>query len=84
MLQDPALDRFVTQQLQSGKYQNYDELVEEAVRLLQEREAEYDRIAEKLRPAMEEFRSGHPGVEFDVEDIVKRGMERLAAKRTQQ
>lgn len=78
-LQDPFLDRFVTHQLQSGKYQNYDELVEEALCLLQEREAVLDRIAEKLRPTMEEFHNGHQGFEFDVEDIVTRGMERLAA-----
>jgi Arc/MetJ-type ribon-helix-helix transcriptional regulator len=70
--------------MSSGRYQSYDALVEDALRLLQEREAEYDRIAEKLRPAVEEFRSGHPGVEFDVDDIVKRGMERLAAKNARQ
>jgi putative addiction module CopG family antidote len=73
------LDQFVAQQLASGRYQSYDAMVQEGLRLLQEREAAYDRIAEQLRPAVEEFRSGHPGVEFDVEDIVKRGMERLAA-----
>ena len=78
------LDQFVEQQLASGKYHSRDELIETALRLLQEREAEYDRIAEKLRPAVEQFRSGHPGVEFDVDDIVKRGMERLAAKNARQ
>ena len=37
------LDQFVARQLASGRYQSYDELVEEALRLLQEREAEEDR-----------------------------------------
>jgi putative addiction module CopG family antidote len=74
------LDQFVEQQLASGKYQSYDELVEEALRLLQEREAEYDRIAEKLRPAAERCKRGEPGVPFDAEDIIRRGMQRLAAR----
>lgn len=74
------LDQFVAQQMASGKYQSYDEMVQEGLRLLQEREAEYDRIAEKLRPAAERFKRGEPGVPFDVEDIISRGMERLAAR----
>jgi putative addiction module CopG family antidote len=78
------LDQFVKRQLASGRYQSYDELVEDALRLLQEREAEYDRIAEKPQPAMEEFRSGHPGVIVDADDILKRGMERLSAQHGRQ
>ena len=37
------LDQFVARQLASGRYQSYDELVEEALRLLQECEAEEER-----------------------------------------
>jgi len=70
----------VEQQLASGRYQSYDELVEDALRLLQEREAEEDRIAEKLRPAAERFKRGESGVPFDAEDIIRRGMQRLAAR----
>ena len=80
MLEDPSLDQFVTQQLQSGKYQSYEEMVQAGLRLLQEREAELDRLADKLRPAVEEFLSGHPGVPFDAEEIIKRGKERLASE----
>ena len=80
MSEQLPLDQFVERQLASGKYQTYDELVEDALRLLQEREAEYDRIAEKLRPAAERFKRGEPGVSFDAEDIIRRGMERLAAR----
>jgi putative addiction module CopG family antidote len=74
------LDQFVERQLASGKYQSYDELVEDALRLLQEREVKYDRMAAKLRPAAERFKQGEPGVPFDAEDIIRRGMERLAAR----
>jgi antitoxin ParD1/3/4 len=69
MIEDASLEQFVSQQLQSGKYQSYEEMVEAGLRLLQEREAELDRIADKLRPAVEEFLSGHLGVPFDLEDI---------------
>lgn len=37
------LDQFVERQLASGRYPSYDALVEDALRLLQEREAEEDR-----------------------------------------
>ena len=47
------LDQFVEQQLASGRYQSYDAMVQEGLRLLQEREQEWDRIAEQLRPAAE-------------------------------
>ena len=80
MLHDPSLEQFVNQQLASGKYHSYDEMVEEALRLLQEREAELDRIAEKLRPAAERFKRGDPGIPFDADEIIRRGQERLAAE----
>jgi putative addiction module CopG family antidote len=80
MSETQSLDQFVKEQLQSGKYGSYEAMVEAGLRLLQEHEASLDHIAEKLRPAIEEFRRGHPGVAFDVEDILQRGMERLASK----
>ena len=80
MLEDSSLEQFVSQQLQSGKYQSYDEMVEAGLRLLQEQEAELDRIAEKLRPAAERFKRGEPGIPFDAEEIIRRGKERLAAE----
>jgi putative addiction module CopG family antidote len=56
MPQEPSLEQFVTQQLQSGEYQSYEEMVDVGLRLLQEHEAETGRIAEKLRPAAERFK----------------------------
>ena len=41
-----SLQQFVAQQLESGRYQSYEEMVQAGLRLLQEREQEYDRIAE--------------------------------------
>jgi putative addiction module CopG family antidote len=79
MPEAPSLEQFVEQQLQSGKYQSYEDMVQEGLRLLQEREPEFDRIAEKLRPAAERLARGEPGVPFDADDIIQRGMERLTA-----
>jgi putative addiction module CopG family antidote len=76
-----SLQQFVAQQLESGRYQSYEEMVQAGLRLLQEREQEYDRIAEKLRPAAERFKEGEAGLPFDAEDIIRLGMQRLAAPR---
>jgi putative addiction module CopG family antidote len=76
-----SLQQFVAQQLESGRYQSYEEMVQAGLRLLQEREQAYDRIAEKLRPAAERFKEGEAGLPFDAEDIIRRGMQRLAAPR---
>jgi putative addiction module CopG family antidote len=47
MSEPQPLDQFVARQLASGRYHSYDELVEDALRLLQEREAEEDRNGEQ-------------------------------------
>ena len=70
----------MTQQLQSGKYQSYKEMVQTGLRLLRERETELDRIAEKLRSAVEWFKRGEPGIPFGANEIIRRGKEHLAAE----
>jgi putative addiction module CopG family antidote len=47
MSEQLPLDQFVERQLASGKYQSKDELIEEALRLLQEHEAAEDRETEE-------------------------------------
>jgi Arc/MetJ-type ribon-helix-helix transcriptional regulator len=46
-----SLEQFVQHQLQSGKDQSYDELLQASLKLLQKHEEELDRVAEALRPA---------------------------------
>jgi putative addiction module CopG family antidote len=46
MSEPQPLEQFVARQLASGRYHSYDELVEDALRLLQEREVEEDRNGE--------------------------------------
>ena len=57
-----SLAQFVAQQLQRGKYQSYEDMVQAALRLLQAHEEELDRIAAALRPAMQDYLRGDRGV----------------------
>jgi len=74
----PSLEEFVAQQLKSGKYQSYEELVQTGLRLLQEREQELDHIADALRSAMQDYLHGDRGAEVDIETIKTAGRTRLA------
>ena len=74
----PSLEQFVAQQLKSGKYQSYEDLVQTGLRLLQEREQELDRIADALRPAIQDYRHGDRGAEVDIEAVKAAGRKQLA------
>jgi len=73
-----SLERFIAQQLQSGKYQSYEDMVQAGLRLLQEHEEDLDRIANALQPAMQDYLRGDRGVAVDVEDIKATGRKQLA------
>jgi putative addiction module CopG family antidote len=47
------IDEFVRQQLASGRFANYDELVRYALAKLKDHNAELDKIAHELRSAVE-------------------------------
>jgi putative addiction module CopG family antidote len=72
-----TLDQFIAQQRASGRYHSREELIETALRLLQEREAELDDIADELRPALQDYLRGDRGVEVDMEEIKAAGRKRL-------
>jgi putative addiction module CopG family antidote len=78
-----TLDQFIAQQLASGKYHSREELIEVALRLLQEREAELDDIADELRPALQDYLRGDRGVEVDMEEIKAAGRKRLEQSQDQ-
>ncbi|MDH3598737.1 MAG: type II toxin-antitoxin system ParD family antitoxin [Candidatus Tectomicrobia bacterium] len=71
------LETFVQQELASGKYRSEEEIVCAGLRLLQEREQELDRIAEQLRPAIQDYLDGDRGVELDPDAIKAQGRKRL-------
>jgi putative addiction module CopG family antidote len=77
MRETSSLDQFIAQQLASGRYHSREEVIETALRLLQEREAELDDIADELRPALHDYLRGDRGVEIDVEEIKAAGRKRL-------
>ena len=78
MSETQPLDQFVQQQIQSGKYADYDAMVKAGLKLLQQREAEAEGIAEQLRPAAQRYLRGEPGILFDADDFIRRARQRNA------
>ena len=73
----PDLDAFVHQVMATGMYDSEEAVVVAGLRLLQERERQLEELREELRPALEELDRGE-GKPLDIEDIIRRGRERLA------
>jgi len=69
MKQPETIDQFVERQLKDGVFGSYEEMVSEALRLLQERVQSDREIADELRPAFERGKSGHPGMTVTLEDV---------------
>jgi antitoxin ParD1/3/4 len=83
----PQLEEMVKARVATGRYTSASELVREALRLFEEREQLHEmRLAElrrDLQKGLDEAARGE-GMPFNkeaAEDIKKRGMERLGAKR---
>ena len=80
----PELERFVRDKVESGKYNSASELVRESLRLLDERDQMYQIKLERLRAdiqvGLDDIDAGRV-VPFDAADIIKRGRERLAARK---
>jgi putative addiction module CopG family antidote len=66
-----SLEQFVQHQLQSGKYQSYEEIVQAGLKLLQEHEEELDRVADALRPALHDYLHGDRGEEVDIDESME-------------
>ena len=71
-----TLENFVNQQLESGNFKNYQDLVRHALMMFQEREEKIARLREDLKPAIDSLKRGE-GVAFDMNDIIARGEARL-------
>jgi antitoxin ParD1/3/4 len=85
------LAQFVQQQVATGRYQSEADVVTHGVRLLQEREKKLEELRREVLPAFEGLDRGEGIVLKDnealrdfMDDVKKRGKERLAAKRMQQ
>jgi len=79
-------ERFVTEKVQSGRYQTASEVLRDALRLLEQRERTLDRVSfsteqeleEKLKVGLKQLDAGQ-GIPGDI--AVKRLRERAAARR---
>jgi len=69
------LHRFIGQKLQSGRR---DQPLEECLTEFRRYLASVERLRDEIRPALERSRRGQYGKELDVEDLIRRGRQRLA------
>ncbi len=77
------LEQFILAKVDSGLYHSSSEVISEGLRLLQER----DMFQEKLQTLRAKIQKGIDSGEatpLDMEDIIQRGKQRLAAKQKQQ
>ena len=73
----PELEALVRDKIASGRYQSESEVVCDALRLMEARDQEYQSRLEWLRREVQAgIDSGNAG-ELDIEDIKRRGRERL-------
>ena len=73
---DP-IDEFVEQQLASGRFTSYQQLVRYAIGMLKDREADLDQLTEQLRPGVEALQRGEPGLDLELDQIKKGAGQRL-------
>ena len=78
---NPKQEDLIKQKIESGLYRSPDEVIDAALRLLEER----DRKLEALRTDIKEGLASGPRRPFDesvIEDVKKRGRERLGQRET--
>lgn len=83
----PELESFVGRAVNSGKYRTRDEVIQAALRLLEERERHRDALVADLRVGLDELDRGE-GIDLNEQENVKgffdgiksRGRERLQNK----
>jgi antitoxin ParD1/3/4 len=83
----PQLERMIAKKVKGGQYQTASEVVREGLRLLRERDEELDWVRAQVQIGIDEIERGEYE-EYDetttkdlIEDIKRRGRERLAAER---
>lgn len=73
----PHFDDFIKNQLDSGRYHSASEMVRDALRLLEDREKQINRLQADLQQGID---SGVPSP-LDTEEIKRQGRKRLASKK---
>jgi antitoxin ParD1/3/4 len=73
----PELEKFITERVQSGMYNSASEVVREALRLLQEQQMLKEIKLAELKKEIQRGKESGPPKELDIEDVIRRGKERL-------
>jgi antitoxin ParD1/3/4 len=83
----PQLEKMVEKKVKSGMYHTASEVVREGLRLLKERDDEYERLKRDIQEGIDDIERGNY-TEWDLdnihllsEDIKRRGMKRLVAEK---
>lgn len=84
----PELEAFVEREVASGKFRSRDEAISEGLRLLKEREEKLDLLRNDIQAGLDQLDHGQAISINDAaehrkffDDIQRRGLERLAAKK---
>ncbi|MBN2577391.1 MAG: type II toxin-antitoxin system ParD family antitoxin [Pirellulales bacterium] len=77
----PDLDAFIHQAVATGMYESEEAVIVAGLRLLQDRSRRLEELRDELRPALEELDRGE-GKPLDIEDVIRRGHERLASEKS--
>jgi antitoxin ParD1/3/4 len=72
----PEFTSFIRESIESGRFRSEDEVVSEALRLLQRHEQKLAALRADLQVGLDEIAAGKV-MELDVEDIKRRGRKRL-------
>ncbi len=76
----PELEALVKQKVSTGRYNSSSEVVREALRLWEDKEKIREMRLEELRKEIQKGLDSGPSTPLDIEDIKKRGRERLEKK----
>ena len=73
----PHFDDFIKNQLDSGRYHSASEMIRDALRLLEDREKQINRLSDDLQKGLDSGSSSP----LDIEAIKRQGRKNLASKR---
>ncbi|WP_426177546.1 type II toxin-antitoxin system ParD family antitoxin [Massilia sp. TWR1-2-2] len=76
----PQLEEMVRQKVDSGLYTSANEVVHEALRLMDEKDQLHVARLDQLRQAIQEGLDSGPAVELDADEVKRAGRARRAAK----
>ncbi|MBW4507839.1 MAG: type II toxin-antitoxin system ParD family antitoxin [Scytonematopsis contorta HA4267-MV1] len=78
------LERYVQNKVESGLYHSASEVIREGLRLLQEQDMLKEIKLQTLRAEIQQGIDSGESTPLDIEDVIRRGKERLAAKNLSQ